>query len=205
MGGFWQVKTPTLDALAREGVILESAYTYKYCAPTRGSFLTGRYPYHLVATRCNLIPSTIPEGIHLGYTMLPKRLAQAGYVSHHVGKWHQGFHTPEYMPVARGFNTSIGFLQGGQDHYTQECGASQAKCDIPGYPKGKLGAWDIWSQTSDDFPGGPCYGLNGSKTDAWTGDDSNYNGYRFPGTVVRQIRSHLQIYGPETPFFTYFA
>ncbi len=88
-----EVISPTLDQLANEGVRLESHYTYKYCAPTRGSFLTGRFPYHLAATRCNLIPSSIPEGTDLGYTMLPKLLAPQGYISHHVGKWHQGFHT----------------------------------------------------------------------------------------------------------------
>ena len=203
-----EIKSPTLDKLAREeGVILESAYTYKYCAPTRGSLLTGRYPYHLVATRCNLIPSTIPEGISLGYEMLPARLASAGYVSHHVGKWHQGFHTPAYMPVSRGFNSSFGFLQGGQDHYTQWCGASHANCHFDGQPKKNGGAWDIWQQDSvvpGDFPGKPGYGLNGSRTQ-WSGDNSRYNGYRFPNKVVSHIRSHKAKYGAKTPFFTYYA
>lgn len=31
-----EVITPTLDKLAKEGIRLESHYTYKYCAPTRG-------------------------------------------------------------------------------------------------------------------------------------------------------------------------
>ena len=37
--------TPTLDALAAGGVRLESSYMYKYCSPSRGSLLTGRYPW----------------------------------------------------------------------------------------------------------------------------------------------------------------
>ena len=86
---------------------------YKYCSPTRSSLMSGRYPYHLRATRCNLIPASVPEGLHLDYELLPKTLAKAGYVSHHVGKWHMGFHTAEYTPVGRGFNTSWGFLEGG--------------------------------------------------------------------------------------------
>jgi hypothetical protein len=93
-----EVVTPTLDQLAKEGVRLESHYTYKYCAPTRGSFLTGRFPYHLAATRCNLIPSSIPEGTDLGYTMLPKLLATQGYVSHHVGKWCAKPRVPQCQP-----------------------------------------------------------------------------------------------------------
>eukprot|EP01047_Picozoa_sp_COSAG01_P034051 COSAG01_NODE_2537_length_7450_cov_5.509411_4_plen_508_part_00 len=112
------VSTPKLDALASGGLKLTSQYVYKYCAPTRGSFLTGRYPFKLAATRANLIPWTLPDGTHLGYSMLPKKLKRSGYYSVHVGKWHQGLYTPEYTPVGRGFDESLGFLEGGEDHNT---------------------------------------------------------------------------------------
>eukprot|EP01043_Picozoa_sp_COSAG02_P019242 COSAG02_NODE_920_length_15934_cov_11.363751_3_plen_360_part_00 len=200
-----EVISPTLDQLANEGVRLESHYTYKYCAPTRGSFLTGRFPYHLAATRCNLIPSSIPEGTNLGYTMLPKLLAAQGYISHHVGKWHQGFHTPDYTPVARGFNTSYGFLQGGEDHYTHWCGAAQADCHIPGGDGGwtKAGAWDLWSQSVDDFPGHPVLGINGS-----VGDDATYSGYIFTKRVVDIVRAHAEAFAGSAaaaPLHIYWA
>jgi len=48
--------------------------------------------------------------------MIPQRLASAGYRSIHIGKWHQGFFTPDYTPVGRGFHKSVGFLEGGEDH-----------------------------------------------------------------------------------------
>eukprot|EP01083_Nonionella_stella_P254636 874770_1 len=67
--------TPTLDAMSKTGLLLESFYTFKYCSPTRGSFLTGRYPYKLCATRQNLVPAWDLEGINLAYTMLPQKLA----------------------------------------------------------------------------------------------------------------------------------
>ena len=39
--------TPQLDRMAREGAKLTRFYvSTPYCAPTRASFLTGRYPYH---------------------------------------------------------------------------------------------------------------------------------------------------------------
>jgi arylsulfatase A-like enzyme len=82
-----EVITPTLDKLAAGGVRLESHYTYKYCSPTRAALLVGRMPYHLPNVRCNLIPSSSPEGTPLGYSMLPLVLAPAGYVSHAIGKW----------------------------------------------------------------------------------------------------------------------
>jgi arylsulfatase A-like enzyme len=190
--------TPTLDALAATGVELTSHYSYKYCAPSRASFLTGRYPFHHAATRCNLIPSTIPEGIDLGYTMLPKVLSLAGYTSHHIGKWHQGFHTRDYTPVGRGFNTSWGFLQGGEDHYTHICGAAGTVCDIPGFPAKQAGAWDLWTQNLTHFPGAPLFGLNG--TAAGASDDSTYSGYLFTERAVELIDEH-----ENGPMFLYLA
>ena len=37
--------TPTLDALALDGVRLESTYVAALCSPTRGALLSGRYAY----------------------------------------------------------------------------------------------------------------------------------------------------------------
>ncbi len=104
------VKTPAIDALASEGV-RTSMYSYKFCSPSRGSFLTGRFPWRMSSTLCddvvcNYLPSHIPMGIHLGYSMLPKRLQEAGYISYHVGKWHEGLYAPQFTPLYRGFNTS---------------------------------------------------------------------------------------------------
>lgn len=81
--------TPTLDAMAKTSLQLDSFYVYKYCAPTRASFLTGRYPFKLSATRNNFNPPSLPEGTNLGYTMIAKKLQKAStpYISYQVGKW----------------------------------------------------------------------------------------------------------------------
>ena len=42
------------------------------------SFLTGRYPMRLSATRANLIPFTLLDGINVTYTYLPKHLKHKG-------------------------------------------------------------------------------------------------------------------------------
>ncbi|MPC83208.1 Arylsulfatase I [Portunus trituberculatus] len=34
-----------MEALAREGVILEQSYVQPICTPTRSALLTGRYPF----------------------------------------------------------------------------------------------------------------------------------------------------------------
>ena len=85
---------PHLDALQREGVAADM-YSYRFCSPTRASFLTGRFPWRVSSTICdnrvcNYLPATVPMGVHLGFSMLPQRLQQEkGYVTYHVGKWHE--------------------------------------------------------------------------------------------------------------------
>ncbi len=36
--------SPEMDMLAAQGVKLSACYTWRWCAPTRGALLTGRYP-----------------------------------------------------------------------------------------------------------------------------------------------------------------
>ncbi|QVY65620.1 sulfatase [Polaribacter sp. Q13] len=46
LGGHPQVKTPNMDALAKEGTVFTNAHTNTpICAPSRASFLTGIYPH----------------------------------------------------------------------------------------------------------------------------------------------------------------
>ena len=35
------------------------------------------------------------------------------------GQWHLGYQYDHLTPLGRGFNTSLGYLGGGEDHYTQ--------------------------------------------------------------------------------------
>ena len=39
--------TPTLDGLAKEGVVLNQHYVQPVCSPSRAAFMSGYYPYHL--------------------------------------------------------------------------------------------------------------------------------------------------------------
>jgi len=136
------IHSPTLNALAAEGLKLTSHYTYRYCSPTRAAFLTGRSPYKLLNIRENMIPTTIPESTDPRFTMLPKRLKEAGYWSVQVGKWHQGMAQKEWTPVGRGFDASFGFLAGGEDHFTQVNG----HCKWAG-PDDKVGdVTDYWQE-----------------------------------------------------------
>ena len=107
------LETPHIDKLAMDGIRLESYYSYKVCAPARASFLTGRFPYKLAAVKVGVrphrlaLPAHAPltalylprsphqtnfayfwtlEGTNASYTMFPRRLQDAGYKTHMVGK-----------------------------------------------------------------------------------------------------------------------
>ena len=41
-----KIKTPNMDKLASEGVILDNYYVQPVCTPTRAALLSGRYPIH---------------------------------------------------------------------------------------------------------------------------------------------------------------
>ena len=76
------VRTPSLDALAQDGVLFESAYTQcPLCTPSRASFLTGRYPR---TTRCHQNGRGIPED----EVLITKLLRDAGYTCGLSGKLH---------------------------------------------------------------------------------------------------------------------
>ena len=68
-----RVHTPTLDRLAAEGVQLERHYVYRYCSPTRGSFLSGRLPHHDHQSNPG---GESAFGPNLNMTLLPAKLKQ---------------------------------------------------------------------------------------------------------------------------------
>lgn len=80
--GHPRLKTPQLDALAREGVRLDRFYSAHFnCSPTRGSVLTGRHPNRY---------GTFSPGkpIRAQEITLAQIAQRAGYATGHFGKWH---------------------------------------------------------------------------------------------------------------------
>src|SRR5438046_3587863 len=106
--------TPNIDKLAREGLLLTSCYSEPSCTPTRASIMTGRLPMR----HGLLIPPMygMPGGLQ-GEVVLPQLLADAGYVTQAVGKWHMGENAAS-QPQHVGFDDFYGFLSVA-DMYTE--------------------------------------------------------------------------------------
>lgn len=96
------IKTPTLDKLAQEGVVFDSAFcTTGLCSPSRASFLTGTYP-STHGVKNNHTPWTGEKTIFLEY------LKKVGYDTAFIGK----FHLPgEGLPDLPFLDTFMSFTQ----------------------------------------------------------------------------------------------
>src|SRR5262245_45102317 len=102
------IQTPNLDRLAHEGMHLASMYATPLCTPTRGEFITGRYP-----VRTGLVNVTgpgSPQGIRPGEASIPESLNKLGYRTAMYGKWHIGdFDTDaQWNPTRHGFDEFLG-------------------------------------------------------------------------------------------------
>ena len=110
--------TPKLDALRASGVELDRHYTYKFCSPSRCSFLSGRLPAH--ANIYNDDPAMPGAGAPVQFRLMPMMLRAAGYRTHFAGKWHVGMASASTQPpLARGFDTSLGYFHSTNNYYDQ--------------------------------------------------------------------------------------
>ncbi|QDV75828.1 arylsulfatase B [Botrimarina mediterranea] len=112
------IRTPRLDALAREGVELDRFYVCPICTPTRAGLMTGRYP-HRFGMRNTVMAPWRDYGIPADEACLPELLAAAGYERRAcVGKWHLGHARRAHHPLSRGFTSFYGHYNGAIDYFT---------------------------------------------------------------------------------------
>jgi arylsulfatase A-like enzyme len=100
------LKTPHIDQMAAEGILLANHYTGStVCAPSRASLLTGKHPGH-VTVRGNYAGMLLgEEEVTIGDIF-----KQGGYVTGAVGKWGVGHPPPPDDPEKNGFDHFYGYI-----------------------------------------------------------------------------------------------
>ena len=95
-----EVRTPNIDALAKEGVRFTQFYNNAKCTTTRASIVTGLYPRRGKG-----------ELLRTNMVTLGEALRGAGYRTALSGKWHLGRGETTH-PFKRGFDEYYGLLDG---------------------------------------------------------------------------------------------
>lgn len=109
-------RTPALDRLVGEGVLLTQHYSASaVCAPARAALLTGRYSHRTGAI--DTLEGRGLDRLALREATLADHFQAAGYATGLIGKWHLGALDPRYHPSARGFQEFVGFRGGWSDYY----------------------------------------------------------------------------------------
>ncbi|WP_237607607.1 sulfatase-like hydrolase/transferase [Roseimaritima sediminicola] len=151
--GAQDMRTPHLDQLFAEGLTLDRFYANCcVCSPTRAAVLSGCYPDRVG------VPGVIRTHADNNWGYLQQRrptlasvLADAGYKTKAVGKWHLGLE-PENHPLSRGFASFDGFLGDMMDDYYdhRRHGNNYMRSDREQIdPEGH--ATDLFSQWAVDF------------------------------------------------------
>jgi arylsulfatase A-like enzyme len=115
--GCSDIKTPNLDTLAAGGAKLAQFYAQPMCTPTRAALMTGRYPFRY-GLQTIVIPGPAGYGLATNEWLMPQCLADAGYNTAIIGKWHLGHADMMYWPKQRGFDYQYGAMIGELDYYT---------------------------------------------------------------------------------------
>ncbi|MCX6910469.1 MAG: sulfatase-like hydrolase/transferase, partial [Verrucomicrobia bacterium] len=121
-----EIQTPTLDALAANGLRFTQFYNTARCCPTRASLLTGLYPHQAGMGHMTSSRTTLPgyQGdLRRDTPTIAEQLKPAGYATYACGKWHVTQHErkpddPNYnWPLQRGFDRFYGTITGGGNFY----------------------------------------------------------------------------------------
>nr|XP_045361269.1 arylsulfatase L [Camelus bactrianus] len=112
------IRTPNIDRLAEDGVVLrQHLAAASVCTPSRAAFLTGRYPLRSGMVSSNgyrvLQWTGVSGGLPANETTFAKILKDKGYATGLIGKWHLGLNCESpsdhcHHPLKHGFDHFYG-------------------------------------------------------------------------------------------------
>ena len=156
---------PTLTSMAKNGVFMSNYYAQEVCSPSRASLMTGRLPI-TIGMQYEPLGTHVAWGLQAGETIIPEILkSEGGYRNYMLGKWDLGHYTDKQLPVARGFDNFLGFMQGENYYWSKRVPADTKTVDIE-------------------------YGVKDCEK-AYRGDDmSTYSTFLYRDKAIAAIKSH---------------
>ena len=156
-----KLNTPNLDDMAASGVKFDRFYaSAPLCSPTRGSCLTGRFPFRFG------ILAAHTAGMRVGEITIAEMLKKKDYTSGFFGKWHIGWVKTEDAGTR-------GFFSPPNQHGFDEVFATTSA--VPTWdPTVTPKDWKSWgNKPGQPWKGGAPYVHNGKPvTENMQGDDS---------------------------------
>ena len=125
--GAYEIKTPNIDQLAKDGLRYTNFHATPLCSPTRAAFLTGRNHHSVASGVISELATGFPGyngRMPLSHGMISEILGPKGWSTFALGKWHltasQDVNlaaTRKWWPLGRGFDRYYGFLGGTTSRY----------------------------------------------------------------------------------------
>lgn len=179
--GHPDLKTPNLDAMAAGGIRFDRFYAAApLCSPTRGSCLTGRYPFRFG------ILAAHTGGMRVGELTIAEMLKKQDYRTGFFGKWHMGWVKSDEVGTR-------GFYSPPWHHGFDESFATTSA--VPTWnPTVTPEGWNKWGgEPGKPWKGGFPYVHNGKEvTENLAGDDSR--------VIMDRVIPFIEN-SPKAPFF----
>ncbi|KGK00151.1 sulfatase-like hydrolase/transferase [Thalassotalea sp. ND16A] len=146
--GSSDIKTPSLNALAEQGLRFSNHYSAApACIPSRASLMSGKYPAKVIES----FELERGRGLHSNNNNLLSGLKASGYKTALIGKWHLGAEK-NFRPNDHGFDYFLGFNSwtlGYHTHLTSDGEPGLVRNKKPAIEKGYL--TDIFTEEAVQF------------------------------------------------------
>jgi arylsulfatase len=197
-------RTPSIDRLAKEGMLFTDSYGEQSCTAGRSSFITGQSVFRTGLSKVGVPGATV--GLQAEDPTIAELLKPLGYATGQFGKNHLGDRN-EYLPTVHGFDEFYGNLYHLNAEEEPELPNWPPATDFPHFRErfGPRGVLHCWADGRDDPSEDPRWGRVGKQRIEDTGpltkkrmetidDDVLEHGLEF---IERQ-------HAAATPFFVWF-